>query len=81
MSSPPQLKGVAKFTNGQIAENDIGLRIKVKDQNDNLPVFDRMNPGAVDELSAEGMWPAVVPAEKKCDFIHTINITVIMIRV
>ncbi len=38
-----------------IAENDIGLRIRVRDQNDNTPVFGTMNPGAVDELSAPGM--------------------------
>lgn len=53
----------------------------MKDQNDNPPVFHRMDSGAVDELSAVGKWPAVVPAEKKCDFIYTIKITVIMIRV
>uniref|UniRef100_A0A8C2D4Z0 Desmoglein 2 n=1 Tax=Cyprinus carpio TaxID=7962 RepID=A0A8C2D4Z0_CYPCA len=45
------LSGVATFTDGTIAENDIGLRIKVKDQNDNPPVFGLMDPGAVDELS------------------------------
>ncbi|XP_016387750.1 cadherin-2-like [Sinocyclocheilus rhinocerous] len=49
------LSGVATFTDGTIAENDIGLRIKVKDQNDNPPVFGPMNPGAVDELSPAGM--------------------------
>lgn len=48
------LSGIALFTDGSIAENDIGLRIKVKDQNDNAPVFGVMNPGAVDELSAVG---------------------------
>lgn len=48
------LTGVATFTNGTVAENDIGLRIKVKDQNDNPPVFGLMTPGAVDELSAVG---------------------------
>uniref|UniRef100_A0A672T554 Desmoglein-2-like n=1 Tax=Sinocyclocheilus grahami TaxID=75366 RepID=A0A672T554_SINGR len=47
------LSGIATFTDGMIAENDIGLRIKVKDQNDNPPVFGPMNPGAVDELSPE----------------------------
>ncbi len=52
---PLQLSGVATFTDGTIAENDIGLRIKVKDQNDNTPVFGQMNLGAVDELSLAGM--------------------------
>ncbi|TRY91444.1 hypothetical protein DNTS_028221, partial [Danionella cerebrum] len=48
------LSGVAMFRNGTIAENDINLRIKVKDQNDNPPVFGPMSPGAVDELSPVG---------------------------
>lgn len=48
------LSGIALFTDGSIAENDIGLRIKVKDQNDNPPVFGAMSAGAVDELSDVG---------------------------
>uniref|UniRef100_A0A8C1PAY0 Desmoglein 2 n=1 Tax=Cyprinus carpio TaxID=7962 RepID=A0A8C1PAY0_CYPCA len=45
------LSGIATFRDGTIAENDIGLRIKVKDQNDNKPVFGPMEPGNVYELS------------------------------
>lgn len=49
------LSGVATFINGTVAENDIQLRIKVKDQNDNAPIFpESISPGSVYELSPVG---------------------------
>uniref|UniRef100_A0A8B9KMN8 Cadherin domain-containing protein n=1 Tax=Astyanax mexicanus TaxID=7994 RepID=A0A8B9KMN8_ASTMX len=49
------LSGVATFINGTVAENDIQLRIKVKDQNDNAPIFPpSISPGSVYELSPVG---------------------------
>ncbi|XP_051951196.1 desmoglein-2-like [Xyrauchen texanus] len=48
------LTGLATFSDGQIAENEIGLRIKVKDQNDNPPIFGPLVTGSVDELSPPG---------------------------
>lgn len=37
-----------------MAENDIQLRIKVKDQNDNAPIFMPISTGSVKELSPIG---------------------------
>lgn len=49
-----QLSGSAMFLNGTYAETDIQLRIKVKDQNDNAPIFPTIRPGVVPELSEVG---------------------------
>ncbi|CAG5896669.1 unnamed protein product [Menidia menidia] len=48
------LKGIAKFTNGTRAENDIDLMIKVVDENDCPPVIKIHQVGYVNESSAEG---------------------------
>ncbi|KAF5900438.1 desmoglein-2-like, partial [Clarias magur] len=40
------LSGVATYPDGTVAENDIQLRIKVKDQNDNAPIFSTISPGS-----------------------------------
>ncbi|MCI4389384.1 hypothetical protein PGIGA_G00097330 [Pangasianodon gigas] len=48
------LSGVALYPDGSVAENDIQLRIKVKDQNDNAPIFLPISTGSVNELSAIG---------------------------
>ncbi|XP_031431150.1 desmoglein-2-like [Clupea harengus] len=45
------LTGVAYFPDGNYAENDLNLRIKVQDVNDNSPVFGTISPGSVEELS------------------------------
>ncbi|TSK58111.1 Desmoglein-2 [Bagarius yarrelli] len=45
------LSGVALYPDGSVAENDIQLRIKVKDQNDCPPVFLPISVGSVKELS------------------------------
>ncbi|KAL7888147.1 hypothetical protein AOLI_G00031210 [Acnodon oligacanthus] len=53
MISQYNLSGIATFSDGTVAENDIQLRIKVKDQNDNAPIFPvTILPGSVKELSA-----------------------------
>ncbi|XP_076134151.1 desmoglein-2.1-like [Alosa pseudoharengus] len=49
------LTGIAYFTDGSIAESDLKLKIKVKDINDNGPVFSSIPPGSVEELSPRGM--------------------------
>lgn len=54
MMMSSQLSGVATFPNGTIAENDIQLRIKVQDQNDNPPIFLPISTGSVKELSPIG---------------------------
>ncbi|KAK5906714.1 hypothetical protein CesoFtcFv8_004635 [Champsocephalus esox] len=48
------LSGVAKYKDGRLAEKNVDIRFKVKDQNDNSPVFADMEAGAVTELSAPG---------------------------
>lgn len=66
-----QLSGVARYTDGQLAEKNIAIRFKVKDQNDNGPVFGDITPVQVDELSPAGVcdvfyrsigfrWPSLV---------------------
>uniref|UniRef100_A0A8C6V1S3 Cadherin domain-containing protein n=1 Tax=Neogobius melanostomus TaxID=47308 RepID=A0A8C6V1S3_9GOBI len=48
------LTGVARYTDGTLAEDNILLRYNVLDENDNPPVFGVIKPGAVDELSPPG---------------------------
>ncbi|XP_053178220.1 desmoglein-2.1-like [Scomber japonicus] len=48
------LTSTAKYTNGVKAEEDVLLRFKVEDENDNPPVFGAISPGAVDENSPAG---------------------------
>ncbi|KAK1897303.1 Desmoglein-2 [Dissostichus eleginoides] len=48
------LSGVAKYKNGMLAEENVDIRFKVKDQNDNPPVFGVMKAGEVPELSRPG---------------------------
>ncbi|KAJ8279867.1 hypothetical protein COCON_G00069330 [Conger conger] len=45
------LTGIARHKNGSLAETDIDLRIRVIDQNDNPPIFDRTFTGSVNESS------------------------------
>lgn len=45
---------MAYFPDGNYAENDLNLRIKVQDVNDNSPVFGTISPGSVEELSPKG---------------------------
>lgn len=49
-----QLEGVARFLNGTKAEENVHIRFKVVDQNDNTPVFEPIQPGKVNELSPPG---------------------------
>ncbi|KAK9539280.1 hypothetical protein VZT92_004396 [Zoarces viviparus] len=48
------LKGIAKFTDGTKAENDIDIKIKVVDVNDCPPVIKVQQVGSVRESSAAG---------------------------
>ncbi|KAJ8279866.1 hypothetical protein COCON_G00069320 [Conger conger] len=48
------LSGVARYANGDYAEKDIELRVKVVDHNDCSPVFEAIPNGEVDELSPGG---------------------------
>uniref|UniRef100_A0A672FN50 Cadherin domain-containing protein n=1 Tax=Salarias fasciatus TaxID=181472 RepID=A0A672FN50_SALFA len=48
------LSGVAHFRNQTLAEKNIDIRIKVVDENDNDPVFGKMAPADVLELSPAG---------------------------
>ncbi|XP_060773614.1 desmoglein-2.1-like [Neoarius graeffei] len=48
------LSGIATYADGSVAENDIQLRVKVKDQNDNAPIFLPVSTGSVNELSKRG---------------------------
>uniref|UniRef100_A0A671PA71 Si:ch73-74h11.1 n=1 Tax=Sinocyclocheilus anshuiensis TaxID=1608454 RepID=A0A671PA71_9TELE len=47
------LTGIARFRNGSIAEENIELKIKVEDQNDNPPIF-KLQRGSVRESSKIG---------------------------
>ncbi|KAI3374911.1 hypothetical protein L3Q82_021447, partial [Scortum barcoo] len=49
-----ELKGIAKYSDGSKAENDIDLKIVVEDENDCSPVIQTKQVGYVNELSAEG---------------------------
>uniref|UniRef100_A0A3B5A4F8 Cadherin domain-containing protein n=1 Tax=Stegastes partitus TaxID=144197 RepID=A0A3B5A4F8_9TELE len=49
-----QLTGVARFNNGSQAEENIDIRFKIVDENDNAPVFGDIKPGEVNELSPRG---------------------------
>ncbi|XP_074545677.1 desmoglein-2-like protein [Halichoeres trimaculatus] len=48
------LKGVAKFTDGTLAEKDLDLKITVVDENDCTPVIKAEQVGSVSESSAAG---------------------------
>ncbi|XP_042368749.1 desmoglein-3-like [Plectropomus leopardus] len=48
------LLGVAKYNDGTNAEKEIKIRIEVKDQNDNDPVFGVIKAGQVNESSSAG---------------------------
>lgn len=50
-----QLKGVAKYADGSIAENDIDLKITVVDENDCPPIIKVEQVGSVKEASAAGI--------------------------
>lgn len=63
-----QLSGVARFSDGSIAEPDIPLVITIEDENDNHPYFE-LHSGNIAEQSKKGisMFKAkkrVCPAEK-----------------
>uniref|UniRef100_A0A3Q2WUD1 Desmoglein-2-like n=1 Tax=Haplochromis burtoni TaxID=8153 RepID=A0A3Q2WUD1_HAPBU len=45
------LSGVARYNDGTLAEENIDVRFKVTDQNDNAPVFEDVYTGRVDELT------------------------------
>ncbi|XP_010783887.1 desmoglein-2-like [Notothenia coriiceps] len=48
------LSGIAKYKDGRLAEENVDIRFKVKDQNDNPPVFAVMKVGEVTEISPLG---------------------------
>ncbi|XP_047443630.1 cadherin-2-like [Mugil cephalus] len=48
------LTGVATFTDGTEAEENVIIRFKVVDENDNSPVFGKIQSGRVPELSPPG---------------------------
>lgn len=49
-----QLSGIARFSNGTVAENKIRLRFCVEDENDNSPVFAPDPPATVYESCLAG---------------------------
>lgn len=49
-----QLSGVARFSDGTIAEPDIPLVITIEDENDNPPYFE-MHRGNITEQSKKGV--------------------------
>lgn len=70
-----QLKGIAKFTDGTLAEKYIDLNITVEDANDNPPIIQANQIGYVNESSAAGNWQHLkyvgdmASEKKKCHFI------------
>lgn len=50
---PVQISGVAKFTNGSIAEPEIPLVVTILDENDNPPYFE-LHSGNITEASKQG---------------------------
>ena len=58
--SPIQLQGIAKYSNGERAENDIELVVVVLDENDCSPVFQFDQMGSVNESSSAGI-PQTLP--------------------
>lgn len=57
-----QLSGVARFSDGTIAEPDIPLVITIEDENDNPPYFE-MHSGNITERSKKGI--STIPKEKQ----------------
>lgn len=49
------MQGIARFSDGSFAENNIDLRITVDDENDCPPVIKAQQAGAVQESSAAGI--------------------------
>lgn len=49
-----QLSGIARFSNGTVAENKIKLKFSVEDENDNSPVFVPDPPATVYESCLAG---------------------------
>lgn len=49
-----QLSGSARYADGSLAEQNVDIRFKILDQNDNPPVFGAISPGQVDELCPVG---------------------------
>uniref|UniRef100_A0A3P8NT17 Cadherin domain-containing protein n=1 Tax=Astatotilapia calliptera TaxID=8154 RepID=A0A3P8NT17_ASTCA len=56
------LSGVARYNDGTLAEENIDVRFKVTDQNDNAPVFEDVYTGRVDELTPRGTFVMKVAA-------------------
>ncbi|CAJ1072357.1 desmoglein-2-like [Xyrichtys novacula] len=48
------LKGVAKYTDGTLAERDLDLKVTVVDENDCIPIIKVQQVGSVNESSAAG---------------------------
>lgn len=59
-----QLTGVAKYTDGTLAEDNIPLTVTILDMNDNPPYFE-MHTGNITESSKEGTASPSRLSEKK----------------
>lgn len=57
-----QITGVAKYTDGTLAEPNIPLTITIQDMNDNSPYFE-LHSGNITEASKEGTATLKAPSQ------------------